>query len=78
MRFVLKYKGEGQPDLEKLFNILREHKIKVLDQTYLPQILFIELNTAQLDALEPVVQHTWTIYQEKLYKLPSTRKSIER
>lgn len=77
MRFVLKYKGEGQPDLEKLFNILREHKIKVLDQFFLPQILFIELSLKQLEALEPVVQHTWTIYQEKLYKVPSARKSIE-
>ena len=76
MKFILRYKVGGQPNLSKLFNILQELHIQVLNSDLLPNILLVEMNTEQLTALQPLLENIWGIYQERIYKVPTTVKSV--
>jgi len=34
------------------------------------------MNTEQLTALQPLLENIWGIYQERIYKVPTTIKSV--
>ena len=75
MKSILKFHGQGLPNLDELFQILKTHSVTILDRDLLPTILLVDLDDTQLKSLQPILHETWSIFQEKIYKKPSTRLS---
>lgn len=77
MKSILKFQGQGLPNLDELSKILNEHKVAILDKDLLPTILLVNLNDTQLKILQPILHNIWSIFQEKIYEKPSTRLSTK-
>ena len=75
--YILKYKKDDQPDLDKISIYFSKHNIRVLDDSLLPQTVLVKLNDTQLGDLRDNLDHEWTILPEKKYKVPHTKKSIK-
>lgn len=75
--YILKYKKDDQPDLDKISIYFSVHKISIVDDSLLPKTVLVKLDDAQLGHLRDDLDHEWSILPEKKYKLPHTKKSIK-
>lgn len=77
MNFILKYKGDSEPNLARMNDVLQTHCVRIIDGTLLPGIALIELDHLQLEKLKAILPEDWTIDPEKVYPLPDMRKKIK-
>jgi len=76
MNFILKYKGDQQPDLEKLTEVLTVHHARIMDDSLLPHSALLNVEESFVNKLQLDLEGEWDIYPEHTYKIPTTKKSI--
>lgn len=76
MKFILKYKGDRHPDLEKLSEVLSTHNAHIMDDSLLPQSALLNVEESFVKKLQLDLEGDWDIYPEKKYTTPTTKKSI--
>lgn len=77
-KFILKYTGTNQPDLKKITAILDENQACLLDTSLFPSTALIEIEDSRLPHLKGGLDGEWSIYPEKSYRIPGTRKFIKK
>ena len=77
MKYILTYKGCGQPDLTELLNILRKYNVHLLDYSLSPKASMVELDSNQFNAVNQLLKDSWHIEPEKFYKVPGARHTIK-
>lgn len=78
MNFILRYTGEGKPDLEQLTAVLDQHEIEIVDDSLLPKSALLKADEAKLAQLKNGLDGNWELVPEKTYKVPDTKKKIRK
>ena len=78
MNYIIRYKGEGEPNASKLKHDLSSNNIKIVDNSALPQMAKIELDEQDLEKLQAVTKNDWDVFPEKKYAVPTTRRKIKK
>jgi len=78
MNCILKYQGTSEPDMQQIDAFLEAHHVQVLDNSLWPETTLLELDDSGLAALQAVLGEEWVVYPEKLYQVPSPRKTIKK
>ena len=79
MNYILRYTGEGVPDLDSVKKVLNAHDITILDSSDLPKMALVG-NVAEhlLATITAQLPGNWDFFaqQEQKYRVPDTRRKI--
>lgn len=78
MIYILKYTGIENPDLQKVTAILDLHEAQIIDHSLLPKTALVQLDEARLTPLKRDLDTDWEIIPEKIYQVPTTKKTIRK
>lgn len=78
MNYILRYKGDGEPNASKLKRDLSSNNIRIIDTSALPRMAKIELDEQDLDKLQAVTKNDWDVFPEKTYSVPTTRRKTKK
>ncbi|MFL5741462.1 MAG: hypothetical protein ACJ75B_14655 [Flavisolibacter sp.] len=73
MNYILRYKGAGIPDAEKLKKVLDANNISIIDGSALPTMAKVSIRDMDISSLKPLSQE-WDLFPEKEYSVPTTKR----
>lgn len=78
MNYIIRYKGQGEPNALKLRQELLLNNIRIVDKSALPRMAKVELRDKDVSKLHAVTQPDWDVFPEKTYSVPTTRKKVRK
>lgn len=82
MKFIVSHKEsadkEGLKKQCSLEEILHSNNASVIDGSMLPKIATIEVNSKDVPALKESLGESWSLFQEKQYKIPTTKHRLAK
>ena len=77
-KYIFKIKELDTTNLNKeLIKFLSSNNIQIIDDSMFPKMLLVETQENLYDIIPQNFKEMWSIYLEKNYKIPDTKKFIK-
>jgi hypothetical protein len=82
MKYILSHNAAEKADASqehlRLTEILQCNGAHVIDGSMLPKLATIEVSNKDVPALKESLGEDWSLYQEKQYRLPTTKPRLAK
>jgi hypothetical protein len=76
--YILKYKGDKQPDIQKMTAVFSVRHVHIVDDSLLPGTVLIQMKETELAKLQDDLEGDWNIYPERTYEVPDPHQKIKK